>query len=247
MRYDGDRADGVVQERVGDPAELESGESVVAPDSDDQQVGVVRGVQQDPAGAALGGPAEQGHGGMLGRGLAQCRVQDLRGPLLVQAGRFAREQGVVGALVRRAAPGPYGVQGGLAGLGLLEGEPCDLRAVRSLPDSEDHAPVRPGPCLVVLVAAQHDHRARGAAYDLEADRAEQQFGEAAAAARSDDQRGGGVRLVQQHARRVVGQDVGGDRHLGRPAVGRRAAASTMSSAITCSEGLPTSSASAAPS
>lgn len=31
-----------MQERVGDPAELESGESVVAPDSDDQQVGVVQ-------------------------------------------------------------------------------------------------------------------------------------------------------------------------------------------------------------
>lgn len=155
VRYDGDRAGGVVQHGVGDPPELEPEVPLPARSADDQKVGTVRGTHQHPAGGAFdGAPVHLD----VRRDVLQGRFQLLRGPLLVQAGGVTDEQRMVGGLMRGAPPDPNGLQGHAASPGLLGGEAHRRRLLRVLADAHDDAPVDGRRRLVVVAAAQHDHR-----------------------------------------------------------------------------------------
>lgn len=177
----------MVQRRVRHLAELKTKVALAPPGTDNQQVRLCRGIQQDPAGGPLGRPSTQFHRRVLRSEPVQRRLQDLHRPLLVQTGGFSRKQQMVDRLVYRAAPGPHRVQGRAAALCLLEGEAQGLRVLPLLADSESDPPEHPVTGLVVVTAAQHDHGAVCAGGHLEADRAEQQLGDTTAAARSQNQ------------------------------------------------------------
>ncbi|GGZ43964.1 hypothetical protein GCM10010365_75660 [Streptomyces poonensis] len=99
----------MVQHRVRDPPELQSEVPGAAPGPDDQEAGVMGGVHQHPARGPFDGTPPHHR---VRRNVTERRLQHPSGPLLMQPGRTADEQGLIGGLVRRAAPGP--AQGGLA-------------------------------------------------------------------------------------------------------------------------------------
>ena len=86
------------------------------------------------------------------RDVSEGRAQFLRGPLLVRAG------GHVGGFGRRAPPGPYDLQGHPAPAGLGGGEAYGRRVFA---DAHDDPAAHRRHRLVVVAAAQHDHRAGG--------------------------------------------------------------------------------------
>lgn len=97
-----------MQYGMGDPPRLETGPPGAAPGADHQQVGPVRGGRAHPAGRTLHRGSAQFH---VRRSILERLLQNLGGLLLVRPCGFTGEQRVVGALVRRAPPGPYGLGG----------------------------------------------------------------------------------------------------------------------------------------
>ncbi|GHC47630.1 hypothetical protein GCM10010309_02660 [Streptomyces violaceochromogenes] len=190
---------------------MESEGLLLPPGPDDQQVGGGRRLQQNLAWRPLplGGAPVHLHGRVLCGHLVQRGLQGLGGPLFVLAGRLAREEGVVGGLVRGAPPSPYGLQYGPTSLRLLEGEAHGRRTVRLLADAEQDAPARHRLYPLVMAAAQHDHRAGGTGGHGQADGTEQELGDTAAPPRPQDEGGGVGPLPHQVVLRFLGQYLGG--------------------------------------
>jgi hypothetical protein len=86
------------QRRVGDPAEVEPEVPRAAPRAQDQQVGVVGGVQKHLTGGTLRSTLVQPH---TRRGLTERGLQGLHRPLLTYVCRFSGQPWVVRGLVRR--------------------------------------------------------------------------------------------------------------------------------------------------
>lgn len=167
-----------MQQGVADPAELtEVAVPALGPDDDE-----VRGrgaVQEHLAGGPFDRRPVYADARVVHHRVAEHGVEQFRCPVLVAALRFPGEPGIVGRLVRGAAPCAYDIEGALACLGLAEGEPRRLHAGGRVSRTQQNPLM--GTLQSGLVAADHDRRAVCSSRHSEADRAQEQTLELAAA------------------------------------------------------------------